>query len=397
MRRKLRSLYICYLSLEDPLVHTQVVAYLEGLARRGHTLHLLTFDPELPAGRRRALRDELAGRGITWHSLRYHKRPSLPATVYDCLVGALVATRLIRRHRLDAVHARNHVPAVCSMIAQHLTRCRFIFDLRGLMAEEYVDAGRWRRGGLPYRITNRVQRVAIRRADHVVMLTEALRRYLFADAGPDAPLTVIPCCVDFARLNGSREPVGGNRSTMVYVGKFSGRYMEREVAQFFAAARALEPNLFFLVLTQSDRAAIERELAEAQVPQSAFEVTQSPPGEIGGYLERAGFGVSFYQPGLGGVACSPTKVGEYLGAGLPVIVSAGTGDLDELLDGEGVGVVVRDFSATGYQAAAREILALAADPNCAAHCRAVARERLSLERVGIPRYDRLYSELAQSQ
>ena len=29
-----------------------------------------------------------------------------------------------------------------------------IFDLRGLMAEEYVDAGRWRRGGLPYRLTN---------------------------------------------------------------------------------------------------------------------------------------------------------------------------------------------------------------------------------------------------
>jgi hypothetical protein len=35
----LRALYICYLSLEDPLVETHVVAYLEGLARRGHTIH----------------------------------------------------------------------------------------------------------------------------------------------------------------------------------------------------------------------------------------------------------------------------------------------------------------------------------------------------------------------
>ena len=31
-RQRLRALYICYLSLDDPLVHTQVLAYLRGLA-----------------------------------------------------------------------------------------------------------------------------------------------------------------------------------------------------------------------------------------------------------------------------------------------------------------------------------------------------------------------------
>src|SRR5438552_6520846 len=112
MDRALRSLYVCYLSLEDPLVHTQVVAYLEGLAGRGHTIHLLTFEPKLGRERTRALESELRARGIEWHALRYHKRPSLPATIYDAVAGALVATRLVRRHRLDAVHARSHVPAV---------------------------------------------------------------------------------------------------------------------------------------------------------------------------------------------------------------------------------------------------------------------------------------------
>ena len=147
MPRLLRSLYICYLSLEDPLVETQVVAYLEGLARRGHTIHLLTYEPRLSAERKRRLRADLARRGIAWHSLRYHKRPSLPATVYDALVGALVAARLVRRHRLDAIHARSHVPAATGLIVRRLTGCRLIFDIRGLLADEYVDAGRWPRGG----------------------------------------------------------------------------------------------------------------------------------------------------------------------------------------------------------------------------------------------------------
>src|SRR5437879_3996809 len=117
----LRSLYICYLSLADPLVHTQVVAYLEGLARRGHTVHLLTYEPRLDAERARAMAAGLRGPGIEWHSLRYHKRPSLPATLYDAVVGAFVAARLVRRHGLDAVHARSHVPAASALIVRRLT------------------------------------------------------------------------------------------------------------------------------------------------------------------------------------------------------------------------------------------------------------------------------------
>src|SRR6187200_729932 len=101
MPGSLRSLYICYLSLEDPLVETQVVAYLEGLASRGHTIHLLTFEPRLEAERKRSWAADLKRRGIAWRSLRYHKRPSLPATLYDALAGAVVAIGLLRRHRLD--------------------------------------------------------------------------------------------------------------------------------------------------------------------------------------------------------------------------------------------------------------------------------------------------------
>src|SRR4249919_110813 len=123
MTGSLRVLYICYLSLDDPLVHSQVVAYLEGLVRRGHTLHLLTFDTPMSPERRRGLAEDLERRGIRRHSLRYHKRPSLPATVYDVLCGAAAALRIMRRHRLTAIHARNHVPAATALIVRRLTRC----------------------------------------------------------------------------------------------------------------------------------------------------------------------------------------------------------------------------------------------------------------------------------
>src|SRR3954451_2640943 len=199
MTSPLRALYICYLSLEDPLVHTQVVAHLSGLAEAGHTVHLLTFDPRLDASRRRELGARLGALGVVWHSLRYHTRPSLPATGFDALAGAVAVARIVKRHRLDAVHARNHVPLATALVVRRLTGCRLIFDVRGLMAEEYVDAGRWREEGVAYRLTRSVQRAGLRRADGVVTLTDAVRPHLFG-AGRPPRSEVIPCCADLERL-----------------------------------------------------------------------------------------------------------------------------------------------------------------------------------------------------
>jgi glycosyltransferase involved in cell wall biosynthesis len=402
MARSLRSLYICYLSLDDPLVHTQVVAYLEGLVRRGHVLHLLTFDPKLAKEREASLREELAGRGIQWHSLRYHKTPSLPATIYDTVVGAVVAARLVRRYRLDAVHARNHVPAAMALMVRRLTRCRLIFDIRGLMAEEYADAGRWKRGGFPYRLTEWVQRTAIRRASGVVMLTEAVKRHLFGQPPSRDTLEVIPCCADLDGIEGLareraavRRDLGiDDRPVMAYVGKFTGRYMERQMVEFFSVARSVRPGLLFLVLTQIERGVIVREFEQLGIAASDYVVTSARPDEVGRYLSAADFAVCFYHPRFSEIAASPTKFGEYFAAGLPVVSSRGIGDSDAILSENRVGVLIDRFGQAAYEAAAREILKLVDDAHCAERCRSVARRHLSLRDVGIPRYDSLYRRVA---
>jgi glycosyltransferase involved in cell wall biosynthesis len=398
----LRSLYVCYLSLEDPLVETQVVAYLEGLARRGHTIHLLTYEPKLSAERKQRFRANLARRGITWHSLRYHKRPSFPATVFDALFGALVAARLVRRHRLDAIHARSHVPAATGLIVRRLTRCRLIFDIRGLLADEYVDAGRWPRGGLAQRVTERVQGAAIARADGIVVLTERVRNHLFGPGAREAVM-VIPCCADLVRLDSNpggaertRARLGlDGRSVMVYVGKLTEPYMDREMVDFFAVAHRLDPGLAFLVVTQAPPAGIRSEFMRAGIPDSDYRITRAEPVELGNYLGMADFAISFCRPSFGRIASSPTKVGEYLGAGLPAVSGPGIGDVDEILDGRDVGVILDEFSEPGYERAAKRIRELGADPDGRARCRAVAREVFSLEEVGIPRYDLLYRQLAE--
>src|SRR5437763_30558 len=92
-----RSLYICYFGIREPLVQTQVVPYLKRLAAAGFEVFLLTFEPFPPSRWEGAspkdLEIELTNQGIRWYSLPYHKRPSLPATLYDIARGASLGSR----------------------------------------------------------------------------------------------------------------------------------------------------------------------------------------------------------------------------------------------------------------------------------------------------------------
>jgi glycosyltransferase involved in cell wall biosynthesis len=404
-QNRLRSLYLCYLSLEDPLVHTQVVAYLRGLASEGHCIHLLTFETgRLTRGRRRELRAALRADGISWHGLRYHKQPSLPATVYDTLAGAIVAWFLLKRYRLDTLHARAHVPAAMALIAGRLRlhgRPALIFDIRGLMAEEYEDAGRWKRDSVPFRLTKAVERVAISRADGIVVLTERIRRQLFGQEASDR-VFVIPCCADLALLGthagrraSTRADLALSKATvMIYVGKFGGWYMAAEMAGFFAVARQSLPRLHFLILTQGDREEIRQELARHRLDDDEFTIDSAPPERLGGYLAAADFGICFIRPSPSKASSSPTKVGEYLGAGLPVVCTAGVGDLDALI-GDDIGTLVSNHSEESYGEASAKIEQLISCADTAKRCRTAARNELSLTEVGIPRYRALYDQVAR--
>jgi glycosyltransferase involved in cell wall biosynthesis len=77
----------------------------------------------------------------------------------------------------------------------------------------------------------------------------------------------------------------------------------------------------------------------------------------------------------------PTKIGEFLATGRPVVVSPGIGDMDSLLGRFSCGVVLDSSSVTGLDRATDELLQLLDDDGTAGRCRALAEEHFSLDRA----------------
>lgn len=397
----MNTLYLCYLGLREPLVQTQVLPYLRHLSRGGVDVHLLTFEPN----RRRAWfgeqardwRSRLEQDGIHWRSLPYHKRPSVPATLYDMAAGAWMAQRLVRRHRIDVVHARSHVPMAMALVVQRLTGCRVIFDFRGLLAEEYAAAGTWAEGSWIFRAVKWLERVGLRRADQVVVLTQRMRAWL-VERGlvSEERIEVIPCCVDVARIdqgdaNGFESDA--DRFEVVYAGSVTGLYLLDHMARFFAALRAQQPGALFRILTHAPRAEVLASLKRVGLCDGDVWVGAVKPEDVPAYLRHARLGLSFRRPTPAQIAACPTKIPEYLAAGVPVVCNAGVGDMDELVEQERVGVVVRACDTDGYAAAAAQALTLLREPDLRARCQQVARQHFDLEQVGAARYQRLYRRL----
>ena len=433
-----KTLYICYFGLREPLVQTQVIPYLRELIKDGIAVTLLTFEPEFrktwSADEIATEKARLAATGIEWHCLGYHKRPSAMATAYDIFRGSLFVRSLMSRGDFDILHGRVHIPTLMGALARRFSRKKpkLLFDIRGFFPEEYTDAGIWPVNGWLYRSAKRVEKWLLKEVDGFVVLTEKGRIILFPDAEPHGeggwitrtfgnrssnnpkskiqnpksegrPLEVIPCCVDLDRFgvvnetsrNEMRQKLGiEGCKVLVYVGSFGGWYLTDEMFDLFAAAREADPNIFVMILTQRQADLAKQRMTDLGFSESDFLVRSVSPGEIPGYLNAADAAVSFIKNCYSKQASSPTKNAEYLAAGLPIIANSGVGDVDSLIGGDGVGVLIDKFDRESYLTAIADLVARG---DIANKCRETAKLRFDLETVGGVRYRRLYDRLLQSK
>ncbi len=404
-----RVLFISYNGMLDPLGQTQVIPYLRELAKRGVQFTLLSFERAAAfvgegVRKREELRRELRQQGIEWHSLRYHQRPSVPATMYDVIAGIRKGKSLIKRNRIGLVHARSHIPATIALALKRRLGTKMIFDLRGLMAEEYVDAEHWREGSIPYRITKAAERRIFEETDAVVTLTERIWpiiREWQGLRGREVQHEVIPCCVDLSLFKFSdeerakrRAELGiGDKFTIVYSGSLDGWYLTEKMADFFAVFRRRRPDAHLLWLTNGSHERVKGLMASRKVEPDQFSVLSVPARLVPSYLAAADAGLSFIRRCFSKIASSPTKNAEYLACGLPLIINRGIGDSDALVEEWNAGVLLEDFTDAEYERIGSAIESMAGQRDARQRARSVAERLFDLQTVGVARYAALYERV----
>jgi glycosyltransferase involved in cell wall biosynthesis len=395
-------LYLSYTGLAEPLGESQVLAYLRGLSG-AHRITLVTFEKPAdladPAAMAR-LRARCGEHGIRWVARRYHHRPRLLATAWDLAGFTWTALRQAREGRAELVHARSHIPGFVALVLKRTLGIPFLFDMRAFWPEEMVTAGRLKRASAMFRLLTWGERLCLRRADAVVSLSHAAVAHLKRQHGSDVartPFAVIPTCVDLDRFGcrqagagSAKAPVIGSVGTVL-----SGWFRLDWLMGFLRASAGQWPDARFRIVTRDDRARIAAAASQAGIDPARLTVESRTPDEMPRALAGLDAVAMFFEPGLAKLASCPTRMGEVLASGLPVVANDGVGDVAEIIRRYRVGVVVDAGTQEAMGAAAAQLGRLLQDPDLPQRCRTAAEEWFSLD-AGVAAYDRLYIDILAS-
>lgn len=116
------------------------------------------------------------------------------------------------------------------------------------------------------------------------------------------------------------------------------------------------------------------------------------PAEVPQHLSAADAAILLVRPSFSKRASSPTKYGECLAAGLPLVISREIGDGAEIERRSGAVSLDHAFSETSAVAAVSGLNELLARPR--AHFARIGTELFDIDTVALPAYSRLYRKIA---
>lgn len=381
-----KILYIVYWGAAEPLGQSLVLPSVARLAKSGVNITLVTFEkPEDLAHHSemaeiRAFLEELE---VYWIPLRYHKRPKVPAKIFDMLQGCAYAIMARLRVRPDIIHARTFIGGLIGFILARLLRAKLIYHNEGFYPDEQVDGGLWKANSLPHQIAKFLEQQLYVRAHGIIALSYRARKIieqLPTVRRKGTPVIVVPSCVDLDHFpwNPSRSFIRQDIVRFVYIGSIGGRYLFDKVGRFVAVASREIKRIHFRVLTRAEPDLIDSMLQASGLPLGSWSVDEVPHTAIPYELSSQQVGLFFLTQGLSEHGCSPTKIGEYWASGLPVVTTPNVSDTDDIIRRERVGVIVKGHSDGEYRQAVWELQSLLEDHELPLRCRHAAETHYAL-------------------
>lgn len=404
-----RALFLSYDGLTDPLGQSQILPYLAGLSARGHAISLISMEkPDRYAAGAGKLATLCASHNIAWHPLRYTKRPPVASTVFDLVRMHRLARQLHAGQRFDIVHCRSYPAALIGLAFKRRGLAKFLFDMRGFWIDERLEAGEWSQNKPYFRAMVSWLRARERdfftQADAVVSLTHRAAEILTEQFGGTQiaeRLAVIPCCVDLTTFTPGNDDIRAaararlqlpaDTHVLAYLGSLGGNYLLDQMLAFFAEYRQRFGDAHFLFITLTEPSVVLTAAARFGIASDSLRVIASSREEVVALLPAADHAVAFKGESFSATACSPTKLGEMLAAGLYTVANRGVGDVEPILRDGTAGITVEALDPPAYRAA---VTALPAerDEGTIAACRTRATQVFDLNR-GVDRYDDVYRRL----
>jgi glycosyltransferase involved in cell wall biosynthesis len=396
-------LYVSYDGLTDPLGQSQILPYIIGLSKLGCQFDIISFEK---ADRFKSHSDYIQEicktNNITWHPRTYTKRPPLLSTIWDVYRMRKLALRLHKIREFEIVHCRSYLSALVGLRLQK-KEVKFIFDMRGFWADERVEGRIWSIKNPVFRIVynffKRKELLFFQKADEVISLTQTGKDEILSWKKltiAEDKITVIPCCVDIHLFDPTsinphqkrelKKSLGIEEGDFIlgYIGSIGTWYMLDEMLDCFKVIRTSKTTAKLMFVTGENSNDILKKAQEKGIDANQLIFTSTVHKFVPLHIALFDWAIFFIRPTFSKKASSPTKQGEIMAMGVPVICNAGVGDTDKIVHDYQSGIVLKELNSEAYSQ-------LEFTLHSSEKLRQGAIDFFSLEE-GVRRYARVYAD-----
>jgi len=395
-----RVLYITYDGILEPLGQSQVLNYLKALSLE-HKIFLLSYEKKKDLtsfSYYNSVKKECLDSNIKWVHLNYHK--SSFRTYFDIFKGVVISHYICLRNRIDIVHSRSYLPALIALILNKTIKRKFVFDMRGLWADEKVDSGMWKKTSYLYKLVKALEKYFLINADQVISLTKSgeneIRKFAYLK-DKEVNISVIRTCTDLEifkprKKDFSDQALNNEEFILGYVGSVSLWYDFSKVIFFFKKLKKVRPNSILSIVNNGEHEEILEKLQSFSVNEDSYILESKKFKEVPLAIENMNAGIFFLEPFYSKIASAPTKLGEFLAMGIPCVTSKNIGDVESILDEGDCGVVLSSFEDQHVEKCVKDLINLSLDFDVKERCRNTAKKYFSLKE-GASKYNEIYKSL----
>lgn len=347
--------------ITDPLLKGLMLEYLLRYnAEPGDMVfHLISHEQrEISSHEKEEITRSLNSKHIFWYPVRYKGgNLLLLKKVFNFLETFFIVAKIRSRYKPKVIVGFLALAGGFSYLLAKWFRMSLVVFCFEPHSEYMLDFGIWKKNSVAYKLLHHYERKQLEYASQLVVPNNFALKMAEA-INPDSKKYVVPISVDTDLFRFSekgrhdiREKISaGNKTVIIYTGKFGGIYYSAdEAAHFFQRLQQVDPDLFFYVITPQHEET-KKSFAKAGLTAGSFFISAEVPyNELLLHLSAADIGL-LAVPGFPSQKYrTPVKTGIYLSCGLPYIITKGVAEDDIIAEKEKVGIVIGDLRTADVQ------------------------------------------------
>ena len=276
--------------------------------------------------------------------------------------------RLVKKYDVACVYSEGFPGAVIAHYVARLTGRPHIVHTFEPHTDYMIEGGTWKKTSWEAILLRKFETLVAKKAAVLMTATQAMIDIW--QKKTKAQFYRVPSCVDIKHFQFNEEERNAlrkkynileNEVVFVYLGKFGGMYVEKELLDFFKEVNLSQENssydFRFMVLTPDKKEKIEALIHQSGMEMKQFIIESLTREQVPSYLSAADIAFSGVRQYPSKRYCSPIKHGEYWACGLPVIVPDGISDDYLLVRKIEIGWCLPAFTKEAYTETVKKIFA----------------------------------------